>query len=181
LLECQKALARIEAELNELASTLTEGQFQAPPRAGGWSVGYCLEHLVLTGHRFLESWDLAMKTSRSNGCHGNKSPRYRWWQRAVLQLTEPPYRMKTRTSRLFVPCARRSMQETIHRFLSMHQGVAERLQSSRGLDIAGTKVQSPFATWVWYPLSFSFDLALAHERRHLWQVQQVRRKLINQR
>jgi hypothetical protein len=180
-LESRKALAKIEVELKDLASNLTEAQFQAPPRVGGWSVGYCIEHLVLTGHDFLGRWGTAMKEARGNGRGCGRSFRYRWWQRALLQFTEPPYRMKTKTSQLFLPCARRSMQETIQRFLSMHQSFAEQVTSSRGLDVERTRVQSPFASWVWYPLGFSFDLALAHERRHLWQARQVQRQFTDQR
>jgi hypothetical protein len=177
---CQWAMEAIEADLNKLASALTEAQFQAPPRTGGWSVGHCIEHLVLTGNEFVLKWDLALKKARANGFHPPASFRYPWWQRAVLRATEPPYRLKTKTTQSFSPCSRRSMEETIHRFLSMHQEVANRLESSRVVNTEGIKVQSPFASWIWYPLGFSFDLALAHERRHLWQAWQVRRQLIDQ-
>jgi hypothetical protein len=177
---CERAIAAIEAELTDLASALTEAQFQAPPRTGGWSVGHCIEHLVLTGNEFVAKWDAALKRARANGSPDNTSFRYPWWQRAVLKATEPPYRLKTKTAQSFLPCSRRSMQETIHGFLSMHQEFAKRLEISQGVNTDTTKVQSPFASWVWYPLGFSFDFALAHERRHLWQAWQVREQLIKQ-
>jgi hypothetical protein len=177
---CQKAIAAIEAELTELTSALTEAQFQAPPRTGGWSVGYCIEHLVLTGNEFVAKWDAALKRARANGYHDTTSFRYPWWQRAVLKATAPPYRLKTKTAQSFLPCSRRSMQETVRRFRAMHQEFAKCLESSRRVNTEGTKIQSPFASWIWYPLGFSFDLALAHERRHLWQARQVQQALIDQ-
>jgi hypothetical protein len=51
------------------------------------------------------------------------------------------------------------MKKTIGRFLNMHQELARRVADSRGLDVRRTKVQSPFASWIWYPLGLSFDLA----------------------
>ena len=178
--ECQQAIAAIEADLKELASALTEEQFQAPPRTGGWSVAHCVEHLVLTGHEFIAKWDGALKAAHKNGHNVDQSFRYPWWQRVLLRSMEPPYRLKTRTTQSFIPCSRRSMQETIHRFFSMHEEMAKRLEWSSGVNTGHIKVQSPFASWLWYPLGFSFDLALAHERRHLWQAWQVRRQLIDQ-
>jgi len=65
----------------------------------------------------------------------------------------------------------------VDRFLEMHQGLAGRLIASQGLNVRRTKVQSPFSLWLWYPLGFSFDLALAHERRHLSQAWRVHRQL----
>jgi hypothetical protein len=173
-------MAAIEADLNELATALTEAQFQAPPRTGGWSIAHCIEHLVLTGHAFAGKWDAALKRARANGYHDSRSFQYSWWQRAVLRATEPPYRLKTRTAQPFLPCSRRSMQETIYRFLSMHQEIGKHLNNSWDVNTEGTRVQSPFASWICYPLGFSFDLALAHERRHLWQARQVRRQLMEQ-
>jgi hypothetical protein len=59
----------------------------------------------------------------------------------------------------------------------LHREFIRRAESSRGLDLRRTKIPSPFASWMSYPLGFSFDLALAHERRHLWQAWQIRRQL----
>jgi hypothetical protein len=173
-------MGAIEAELTELALSLTEAQFQAPPRTGGWSAGHCIEHLVLTGNEFVAKWDTALKRARTSGSPANTPVRSPWWQRAVLRATEPPYRLKSKTTQSFCPCSRRSMQKTIRRFLSMHQEFVKRLESSQEVNTETTQVQSPFASWMWYPLGFSFDLALAHERRHLWQAWQVRQQLINQ-
>ena len=56
LSDCLIAARAIEAELRRLASGLTEAQFHALTRAGGWSVAYCIEHLVLAGRAFLPKW-----------------------------------------------------------------------------------------------------------------------------
>jgi hypothetical protein len=41
----------IESDLSSLVAGLTEAQFHAPPRDGGWCVGHCIEHLLLTRPR----------------------------------------------------------------------------------------------------------------------------------
>jgi hypothetical protein len=174
---CLQAAAEIEAELTRLTNELTEAQFHAPTRAGGWSVGYCIEHLVLTGHAFLPKWDLALKECTARECRCGQAFRYAWWQRKALQLVENPSRLKQKTTAPLVPCFRHSIDETVGRFRGMHQELVLRLARCRGLDVSRIKVQSPFVAWVRYTLGFSFDLALAHERRHLRQAWLVRRQL----
>src|SRR5690348_17230513 len=91
---CLKQIEAIESDLVQLTSILTEAQFHAPPRAGGWSVGYCIEHLVLTGRALLARWDEALHDATPTRAPGNGQCRYRWWQRKFLLLTNPPYKFK---------------------------------------------------------------------------------------
>ena len=165
--------------MHQLAATLTESQFHAPPRGGGWSVGYCMEHLVLSGRVFLAKWDEALERAareRAFGESPNDAVRpYRWWQRKVLEYAENPARLKHKTPALLEPFSRHSIEETLTRFFEMHRDLVHRLDASRNLDVRQTRVQSPFIGWPWFELGFSFDLCLAHERRHLnqaWRVSQ---------
>jgi DinB family protein len=177
LSRCMQAVAAIDAEMIRLTANLTECQFHAPPRAGGWSVGQCIEHLILTGNAFLLEWDAASQAGISAGLLSEGPFPYSWLERSILRFAEPPYRLRTKTMRQFAPCSRRSLDETVRRFHRMHQQLAARISASKGLDAAEIKVKSPFVSWIRYPLGLSFDLALAHERRHLWQARQVREQL----
>jgi hypothetical protein len=175
---CLSALAAIEAEVNRLAGAVNESQFHAPPRGGGWSIGYCIEHLILVGNAFVAAWEQALRQAPAARPCDQSFP-YQWWHRRLLGMTEPMHGLKRKTIPSFLPRCRRPMDATVRRFLSMHQEFARLLLDSRGLDTKGTKLRSPFASWLWYPLGFSFDLALAHERRHLRQAWEIRRQLLN--
>lgn len=172
-----QALEAIEADLRQLIANLTECQFQAPPLTGGWSIGHCIEHLTLTGNGFLGEWDAALQSAARQGLRSDGPFPYSFWQRSILRFAEPPYGIKVKTTRPFAPCTRRPMDLTLRRFQKMHYEMAHRLESSRGLDADRIKVRSPFLSWISYSLGMSFDLALAHERRHLWQAWQVRNQL----
>ncbi len=172
------AAAAIEADVQVLACGLTEAQFHAPSRTGGWSVGFCLEHLILTGQAFLTHWDAALRKGVA-GCQGcDHRAVYTWYERAFLRSMEPPYKIRTKTSHFATPSSHRPVEDTIRRFFAMHRQLTHRIELTGATNPARTKVQSPFASWLWYPLGFSFDLALAHERRHLWQAWQVRREYV---
>lgn len=169
--ECLRTLTAIEADMRRLAGALTEAQFHAPPRDGGWSAGYCIEHLVLAGRAFLPKWDAAMEGATTSQDTGALA--YGWGQQLALSWLQNPSRMRQRTRSAFVPYMRHSIGETIDRFLDMHSQIARRVSASRGLDIRRLQVQSPFYSWLRYSLGFSFDLALAHERRHISQAWRV--------
>lgn len=178
LSRCLNSLEAIEADLEQLATRLTEEQFHAPPSSGGWSAASCIEHLILTGREFIPRWDSALNTAGTKAIKQGAS-RYSWWQRRMLEFMEPPYRMKTKTAQAFQPRSSRSKQEIVQDFLSMHEEFAQRIERCRQVDVGQIKVQSPFASWMSYPLGFSFDLGAAHERRHLWQARQAARPFLN--
>jgi hypothetical protein len=171
-----KSIAAIEEDLGQLVSVVTEGQFHAPPRSGGWSIGHCIEHLVLSGMAFVACWDEGLQ-SLSPASHNYRSG-VGWLSRFVIWRMEPPYRFKARTSRALMPCSRRSRDETLARFHHMHAEMVRRVELSHELKANGIDVQVPVASWLPHPLVFSIDLALAHERRHLWQAREVRRQLL---
>jgi hypothetical protein len=175
---CLDAMSAIEADLNDLVAALTEAQFQAPPRSGGWSVGYCIEHLVLTGRTFLSSWAAVVQ---GGPVRTVEEIRYNWLHRTILRMVEPPYWLRMKAPQTLAPYSRRSRDETIHRFVNMHQGLARQVGASGQIDLKHTKIQSPFSSLVSYPLGFAVDVVLAHERRHLWQARRVRGQLLDQR
>src|ERR1041385_705687 len=112
---CLKAAAAIEADIRQLATAVTEAQFHAPAGDGGWSVGYCVEHLVLTGRAYLPKWDAASHSGGKTQSPGGAMIRYGWWQRRILQCAENPSRLRHKTAPAFVPYARYSIEETISR------------------------------------------------------------------
>src|SRR5215813_15260045 len=101
---CLKAIAAVEADLKELTSTLSDSQFHAPPRGGGWSVGYCIEHLVLTGQAFLPRWDAALASAEAS--QPDAAFPYGWWRRRILHYEADPTRLKRKTPDRFVPYSR---------------------------------------------------------------------------
>ncbi|MGC4051416.1 MAG: DinB family protein [Paludibaculum sp.] len=172
------AATAIEVDLGALTSSLSEAQFHAPPRSGGWSAGFCVEHLILTGQLLLHEWDLAL--SRHPSSNGSSSGAdYTWWQRRLLRYAEDPGHLKLKASSQAVPYLRRTIDQTRDGFLDMHREISRRVAATRGLDLRRIKVHHTLVGWMQHSLDFSFDLTLAHERRHLRQAWRVRHYLLH--
>ena len=71
------------------------------------------------------------------------------------------------------------MGETLERFDSLQQELQVRIDRSAGLAIDRLRVVSPFDARVKYNVYASFCLIATHQRRHLWQAEQVRRRMFH--
>lgn len=164
--------AAIENDLQRLVTPLTESQFHAPPRDGGWSVGFCIEHLILTGRAYLPRWDAAI--AGATALPGIESKfRSAWWQREILNRIESPSTVRSKADAALLPVVRRPIDQTVGGLFALHEDIYRRVTASRNLNWSRVKIQSPFTSWLSYSLGFSFRLVLAHERRHLTQAERT--------
>jgi hypothetical protein len=131
---------------------------------------------VLTGRAFLPGWDTALREAGAHSGNPGQEFPYGWWQRIALRVVEDPSMLKRKAPPRCTPYTRYSIEETLVRFSGMRQEFTRLVDGARRVDARRTKVMSPFTPWLRYALGFSFDLVLAHERRHLCQAWTARRQ-----
>jgi hypothetical protein len=172
-------LARIRQQLEDnsdraravCASVSPEKLIQRPP-SNGWSIGECVAHLTLTTKDYLRLADEAFKSAPRGA-----GPFRKDLMGAFLAWhLEPPYRMKTKTLPAFVPAAQ-DPARVLPEFLASQEQLLQRLEHANGIALDRVKVRSSFNDKVTYNLYSFFCILAAHQRRHLWQAEQVRRTL----
>ncbi len=165
----QQELYANEARLDKLRKSTTDEGFLRKAAVGAWSAAECVDHLVITAQSFLPLWDDALEGAKP----GRGDAKYAWWEKQLMAFLEPPYRLKSKTQAKFDPKEKRTPKEVVELFLAAHALVNERAERLSELAVERVTVTSPFASWMKYNVAFSFDLVLAHERRHLWQAEQA--------
>lgn len=136
------------------------------PFEGAWSVAECMQHLSITSQAFISAWEAAISTrDREFGAP------YAFWWRLFLAGVSDSSKMRSQTPAAFVPQASLRLDEILERYCKQRDVVAKLAKEMYISDVGGVRVTSPFASWMKYPLDFSFDLWLAHERRHLTQAE----------
>lgn len=185
-------------EAEELAAGLTPGQLRWRPEPERWSVGECLEHLVLTGEAYLEVLDATIEEGRRRGKHAEGPYRRSLVGRFLTWTLEPPPRLKVSTPEIIRPGASGAegptggrptggparagasddggepgSNEPLPRFLALRARLGRRLEDADGLDLGRIRLTSPFFAFVRFDLGSAFRIVAAHERRHLWQATQV--------
>ena len=77
----------------------------------------------------------------------------------------------------FTPLTVDPMPDTLERFDYLQQEVQVRIDRSAGLALDRLRVVSPFDSRIKYNLYAAFCLLAAHQRRHLWQAEQLKQRL----
>ena len=153
-----------------LVDGMDDAAFNWRPEPGVWSVAQCVEHLNVSAVAFFGVIDHGLQTDPA----GQGPFRYGWLERWFLRSMEPPVKTKVRARKKFLPPADAARDATLAAFLVYQDEIEERIRRADGLDLARIKVASPVVGFIRYSLGIALQVMVAHERRHLWQAEQVR-------
>ena len=156
---------------------LDAATWAARPSPDAWAIGECLTHLNITSERFIPLIDDAIRDGRARKLEGNGPYGKGLIGWALQRFLEPPYKMKTKTPAAFLPAAVDPMPETLERFDYLQQELQVRIDRSAGLALDRLRLVSPFDARMKYNLYATFCMIAAHQRRHLWQAEQVKHRI----
>ena len=175
-------LLELETEAKALCAELTPAQLAQRPPSGGWSIQQCLDHLNVTGERYLENLEPAVEAARARGERGQGRYHYGLLGGLFIRSQEPPVRFRMKSPQLFQPTVQVSSNATpnervLPAFLELQERLRKLLTRADGLPLNGLKIASPESKWLKMSVFEAFGLLLAHERRHLWQAQGVKQQI----
>ena len=153
---------------------LSDSQLNWRPPSGGWSIAQCLDHLNRINDKMAAGIAEAIQRGRSSNMLHDGPYTYGFLSRWFLRTLQPPVAKRFRAAKPFQPAPHRSMDELKPDWERTHAKMQDLLHSCQGLDLARIKVQSPAARLIKYPLGVAFWIQTVHDRRHLWQMRQVR-------
>jgi hypothetical protein len=160
----------VRERARRLLDGLDEATFQWRPHPGVWSIADCIAHLNVVAKLFFDVIDRGLERPvRGQGPFG-----YGRLERWFLRSMEPPVTRKVRAPRKFRPGSVARLDVALAEFLANQDRMEERIRQADGLDLARTKVASPVTSLIHYSLGIALQVMVSHERRHLWQAEQVR-------
>ena len=163
----------IRERLETLAAGKSNEALNWRPEANRWSIAECIEHLNLTADMLLPEIDksIAAGITAEPGTEGvaRHSMLFRW----LLPVIEPPPKRRFKAPRASRPRPDLHAESVVARFAKVQDEVVERLDRARGINLTRTKVRHPGAPLMRFRLGEIFVTIAAHERRHLWQAEQV--------
>ncbi len=177
-------LQRITRELDEasarataLCAGLDEQQLAWSPSPGAWSIAEILRHLELTTDVFLPALDEAAERARRRGQLSPGPYRLGAWGRLLAWYVEPPPPIRLPAPRPLRPSLDGRPGEALSRFLESQRRIIQRLPGLEGIDLARARYVSPIARYIRMSVMAFLTVHTAHERRHLWQGNNVRGRL----
>jgi hypothetical protein len=171
---------RAQVERNqEHARRLVEGlddeAFRWRPEPRRWSMAECFEHMDVSLGLYLPAIDGAVERAKAQSWRCSPTPpRPGFLAKWFVGLLEPPPKRRFRAFGPFVPQQVRPLADALPRFLRSRDELLQRLRDAEGLDLQRAKLRSPAVPLLRFSLAETFAIVIAHDRRHLWQAQQVR-------
>ena len=162
-----------------LAHGLSHQQFNWRPEPGRWSIGQCLAHLNTVDGLDLAPVRAAIDAGRSRKLTGTGPFTYGLLSRKFIAGMEPPVKRKSKAPKQYVPPAEADPQTTLAEYRRISAEMRRLAHSATGLHLARVKTTLPLLPallrpFIKMPLGARFELIAAHDRRHLWQAEQVR-------
>lgn len=167
----------IEARVRRLTEPLTPSQLNWQPDGGrGWSIAQCLDHLRVTGDLYLPALEEAAALARERG----------WKRRGPLELRgllarwfvrqlEPPPRRRLRAPAKMQPASILDPEAVLAGYFAALHRYRAFVQETADLDLHRVRYRNPAARNLRiFTVAAGLFIMAAHERRHVWQAEQVR-------
>lgn len=164
----------IKQDARELATGMTDRQFNWRAQPGQWSIAECLDHLNVTGNLYLPVINRAIDQAHKQGILSQGPFHHGFLGNWFVRFTEPPPKRKIKAPRAFAPSAAKSLAGVVTEFMTLQDAFVRSIMQANGLNLAKVKVASPISNLIRLSLGQGFALMTAHERRHLWQAHQVK-------
>lgn len=165
-----------------LVSGIDQDQFNRRPPDGGWSMAECVDHLVVTGEQMCPRLEEQIDKARTKGRWSNGPFDYGFMGDKFIRLIGdaelPP--KKLRAPSVFKPRAgrRHDLEETVSRFQRLQDDFIRLVEKANGVDLKRTKVTSAVTRLIRLSLGQWFAGLAAHQRRHLWQAEQAKSRVL---
>jgi hypothetical protein len=175
-------VVEIDANLSHADSIthgLTREQFAWRPQPGRWSIGECFAHLNATNKVALPAIEAGILQGRASGKTGQSPFQYGFVSRKFIASQEPPVKKKFKAPVAFLPPAEVDLDATMAEYRRISGELKRLTREADGLHLARVKIQMPalpavLRAIVRMPLGGQLLLTTTHDRRHLWQAEQVR-------
>ncbi len=157
---------------------LTPEKLTQRPRSGSWSIAECIGHLNIISDDYHPLIAAAIEKARRGNLVGKGPFDPGFMGRFMFKSMEPPVKRKFKAVKGTAnPKVIRDANELIAAFTARQKELQRLIEDAEGLDQQKIKIQSPYAWWLRLRLCAVFPFILAHERRHIWQAEAVRREV----
>lgn len=157
-----------------LADSCTDEQFYWRPSSEGWSIAQCLDHLgtmnVVYGNAIRSGVDAAK--ARGSARRSPAKPGY--FGGKFVESMEPPVKRRMRAPRQSKPMPMKERRAILDAYRAGHDLVRQLIAEAGDIDVNRARFPNPFLPLVRFSIATGLFVIAAHDRRHLWQAEQVK-------
>lgn len=166
-------LNKVSNEVQHAFGDLSPGQLNWKPGEKQWSIGQCLEHLIVSNQTYFPQLKAL----------GNETFKASFWQRLpflprlwggmLLRSITPVPRQKMKAPGVFRPVQSQADPDIVRQFTAHNRQLIKHIRNTRSLNHRHTVISSPAARFITYSLYDAIHILANHEERHLRQAIRV--------
>jgi len=159
-----------------IAAACSDEQFHWRPREGqGWSIGECLDHLATINVVYGNAIRQGIQNARTRGWTRRAAAAPGFFGSLFVKSLEPPVTRRLRAPANTRPGPQRSRDATLAAYHAAHEQIRAMVADAAEIDANRACFVNPFIRVLRVRVSTGLSVIAAHDRRHLWQAEQVRR------
>lgn len=152
--------------------SLTENQINWKPYEKKWSVGECLDHLVVT-HKLYNSKIKELQPLFKDSDEGSFEFKHTFSGRMILKYVDPNSTTKAKTFKVFKPSLREINTNIIGSFCEEVETMISFAEKLRGVDLTKIKISSPVTKLLRMNVGDVLLINLYHDKRHINQAEKI--------
>jgi hypothetical protein len=167
-------LDAVDRATEALLCRVSDAQFFWQPNEGrSWSIAQCFDHLAVTNAIYGHAMAGAIEAARASGSQGGAPIESSFFGRQFLKSMEPPVTRRFRAPGKIIPRTHKTRDEIIRTFREGHERLREMIKAAADIDVNRAKFKNPIFGLFNVRVSTGLRVGPAHDRRHIWQAENV--------
>jgi len=162
----------------QLVEGLSSEQFIHRPEPAKWSVAECLAHLTKTAEVVVKITRKSIAQAKEKNIRGEGPFRLGVRGRLLIWIAEPPVKFRIPAPPSIAPLAINQPDRVLPDFMRAQDEWERLVQEAEGLDLSRVTLGSFFSPFR-CQMSGGLMWMMAHQRRHLWQAENVKRQMFS--
>jgi hypothetical protein len=163
-----------DARGRAIAASVSDRQFFWNPQGSAWSIAQCLDHLGIMNGVYGARVRGALERARARGWKRRSPARPGFFGAMFAKSMEPPVTRRLKAPTGTAPTLQKTRDEIMRAFHASNDDVRRMIDDAAEVDANRAKFRNPFIKLVRVRASTGLNVITAHERRHLWQAEQVK-------
>ena len=172
------AIDDADARADALAARVNDEEFFWQPDEGRrWSIALCLDHLAIANTVYGAAMRGAVDRARQAGSVRRGAATPGFFGRMFIASLEPPVKRRTRAPGKIRPRPASTRAGILQEYHKAHDDLRRLISDGSTIDLNRATFVNPFIGFVHVRVSTGLNVIAAHDRRHLWQAEQVEKQL----
>lgn len=167
------AAEQFSREVEAQLGGLSVAQLNWKPNPEEWSLGQCLDHLIVTNTSYFEPLERLLAGKKTTTLWERLPVAPALFGRLLISSLKPERHQKVRTVKVFEPTTSAVDLRILPTFARQQARLVDLMHACASLDATRIIITSPAATFITYSLLDAFRIIVVHEQHHFAQTTHI--------